>query len=322
MEKVSLISKSLSQFNSNQPKAPSLADFSSIVYGAWRINDVKGGNEPKKVLELIRTCLEHGITTFDHADIYGEYTCEKLFGDALDGSGISRDSIQLISKCGIKLVCDARPQHTVKSYDTSAKHITWSVENSLKQLKTDYLDLLLVHRPNPMMSLEDTARGLESIVKDGKVKAVGVSNFSTWQFEQLQEALPFKLATNQLEISLMQLDAFHDGTLGQCQLAGIRPMAWSPLAGGALFKSDLSQEMADKMDFLGKELQERFDLARPASRDQVALAFLQSHPSGILPIIGTQNPDRIKSAAESVSLTLDEEQLHGLWSAAMGRPVP
>ena len=318
VRKVELIDKS----KSKQTNIPSLSRFSELIYGVWRLADRQEENTPDHALKKISTCLELGITTFDHADIYGDYECEALFGQATKKGQVPRDAYQIITKCGIKLVSSNRPNHKIKSYDTSSKHIIESVETSLRNLNTDYLDLLLIHRPNPMMDLYDTAQGLEKVVKSGKVKAVGVSNFSPWQFQQLQAALAIPLITNQIECSSIRLEPFHDGTLGQCELYGIRPMAWSPLGGGSPFNGNEFAKLRDCLVQIGNELTEKSSDSTPITTDQVALAFLMNHPSGILPIIGTNNIARIKSAVKATEIKLTEEQLHMIWSASTGVEVP
>ena len=296
---------------------PNLPKFSEVIYGVWRLADRPEENSAEKALSKISACLELGMTTFDHADIYGDYTCEDLFGRAVELGKIPRDAYQIITKCGIKLISPNRPEHKIKSYDTSSKHIENSVNTSLKNLKTDYLDVLLIHRPNPMIDLAETAEGLEKVVRSGKVRAVGVSNFEKWQFEQLQESLSIPLVTNQIECSVINLDPFHDGILGQCQLNGIRPMAWSPLGGGSLFNDDKYSELRSTLQEIGNSFgTESFTI------DQVALAFLLNHPSKILPIIGTNNISRIKAAATATTINLTEEQMHAIWSASKGIEVP
>ena len=291
-------------------------ELSQICYGAWRITDNGEDHSINAVHKKIETCFEMGITSFDHADIYGDYACEKVFGDVLREMPKLRDRMELISKCGIKLISDARPDHSIKSYDTSEKHIRFSVENSLKNLATDYLDLLLIHRPSPFMDFESTARALDLLVKEGKVKNLGVSNFTTWQFDTLNSFLENKLTTNQLEASVLHLDGFHDGSIAQCQKNSIVPMAWSPLGGGKLFSKN-DERSVRVMNVLTKLGRQR-DLT-PAA---VAFSFLLSHPSNIIPIIGTNKLDRIKELAAASSYKMDEETWHEIWTASMGVEVP
>jgi predicted oxidoreductase len=213
--------------------SPAGPDFSRLALGFWRLADARLYVEDR--LRLIHTALEAGITTLDHADIYGGYTCEELFGEALAREPHLRDRMELVSKCGICLVNERRPANRVKRYDTSRAHIVASVENSLRALRTDRLDLLLIHRPDPFMDADSTAAGLTEVVQAGKVRHVGVSNFSPSQFDLLQNRLSLPLATNQIEVSPLHLAPFLDGTLDHLQRHRISAMAWSPFAGGRLF---------------------------------------------------------------------------------------
>ncbi len=204
---------------------------SRIVAGAWRMGDWNW--TPQERLRWIEQCLEMGVTTFDHADIYGGYTVEQLFGEALALAPSLREKMQLVSKCGICLTVPSRPQHRVKHYNTSASHIISSAENSLRVLGTDRLELLLIHRPDALMDADAVAEAFTHLQLMGKVQHFGVSNFSPAQFELLQSRFP--LVTNQVELHPLHLAPLHDGTLDQCQQRRIQPMIWSPLAGGRLF---------------------------------------------------------------------------------------
>jgi len=218
--------------------------FSRLVHGLWRL--AGWGKDTRQVRALIDCCLERGITTFDHADIYGDYTCEQLFGEALAEAAIDRASIQFVTKCGIKLISRRRPNHRTKSYDTSAAHITASVENSLRSLRTDYIDLLLIHRPDPLMDPAEVNEAFVALKEAGKVRHFGVSNFLPSQFDLLAARLDVPLVTNQIEYSVMCLEAHADGTVDQCQRLDVRPMAWSPLGGGRLFHEESEQRLPDQ----------------------------------------------------------------------------
>lgn len=244
-----------------------------------------------------------GITSFDHADIYGDHTIEELFGRSMPN--VDRSKIQLISKCGIKFSSNARPGVYVKHYDTSSSHIIWSVENSLRNLKTDYLDLLLIHRPDPLLNPEDVASAFTHLRESGKVLHVGVSNFTPSQFSLLQSALNFPLVTNQIEISLTKTDALFNGDLDFLQERKISPMAWSPLGGGEL--------LSKKLDLLGFE---------KANTSQLAIAWLLNHPAKILPVIGTSKAERIIEAAQSIKIVLDRQQWFSLLRQVSGVDVP
>ncbi|WP_395404576.1 aldo/keto reductase family oxidoreductase [Pseudoduganella sp. UC29_106] len=199
-------------------------NLSPIVAGMWRMTE--WNLAPEQRLAFIEQCIELGVTSFDHADIYGGYGVEGLFGEALALKPSLRDQIQLVSKCGIKLKSSRRPAHTIQHYDTSAAHIRASVENSLKELRTDYLDLLLIHRPDPLMDFDEVANIFSTLHAEGKVKEFGVSNFSRHQFEMLHKRIA--LATNQVEFSPLHLDPMWDETFDGLQDKGIQPMIWSP----------------------------------------------------------------------------------------------
>lgn len=278
-------------------KGPAL---SRIVAGAWRWNNVD-------VSKLIQTSLEVGITSFDHADIYGDYENEKVFGAALKNISVKRQDLQLISKCGIRLMSGKQPDTWVKHYDTSKQHIIASVENSLKNLGTDYLDLLLIHRPDPLMNSEEVSEAFGLLKQNGKVLHFGVSNFTGSQFEMLQSFLPFPLVTNQIEVSLAKLDSLNDGTLDVLQKHRTAPMAWSPLGAGKLLSSNNS--------LWSKK--EKYN----ATETQLSLAWLMRHPSNIFPVIGTTQPERIIESAKAVDIKLDRQDWFEMLKTAMGKDV-
>jgi predicted oxidoreductase len=265
---------------------------------------------------LIAYCVENGITTFDHADIYGDYIGEQLFGEALADSGTDRTKIQLVTKCGIRLISKRRPDHRVKSYDTSREHIVASVERSLESLRTEYIDLLLIHRPDPLMDPHEVNAAFTALRKEGKVRFFGVSNFTAAQFAMLAARVEVPLVTNQIEYSVMHLDAQADGTLDLCQQLGIRPMAWSPLGGGRLFHEDGAQakRLRDTLHRVGHDL-------GGASVDQVALAWLLKHPAQFVPVLGTGKASRIRRAVDALRLALSREQWFAILEASTGQEV-
>ena len=289
-------------------------ELSRLVYGAWRLDDAEDTSSAH-VREKIDLCLSQGITSFDHADIYGDYRCEAIFGNAIKNDNSLRKDIQLISKCDIALLSDKFPDRRVKFYDTSAQYITTSVEQSLSNLSTDYLDLLLIHRPDPFMDAAETASALDALVDSGKVRGVGVSNFGPWDWKLIQKHMKHPLLTNQVEMSLLNRESFVDGTLAAMQTDEITPMAWSPLAGGQLFKdSAATQRLAP--------IFKRICDAQNTSIDHVALAWLLAHPANILPVVGTNNPERIKHLSDALNLDIDRETWFELWTAAEGQEVP
>lgn len=260
-----------------------------------------------EVDKLISTSLEAGITSFDHADIYGNYGNEKLFGKVLKKISVSRQDLQLISKCGIRLLSASQPETFIKHYDTSKAHILASVDNSLKNLNTDYLDVLLIHRPDPLLAPEEVSEAFGLLKQNGKVLHFGVSNFSGQQFEMLQSYLPFPLITNQIELSLTAHQPLFDGTVDTLQKHKVSPMAWSPLGGGKLMSlQNLSDAKREKYR---------------CTESQLALAWLLKHPSHVFPIIGTTQPARIKESTSAVEIKLDRQDWFEMLKSVTGRDV-
>lgn len=283
---------------------------SRIVYGWWRLTEWQMSS--RDIVQRIEDCLELGISSHDHADIYGDYQCEVIFGEALKTQPSLRDNIELISKCGIQLVSPQRPTHKRKNYDTSYAHICASAEQSLCNFGVEQLDLLLIHRPDPLMCAEEMARAFTDLRNSGKVRAFGASNFTPAQFSLLQSRLDFDLVTNQVEISVLHHDAFHDGSLDQAQQLARPPMAWSPLAGGQLFGGTEPHQVAVRKCLV--ELAQQYS----CSVDQLAFAWLLKHPANIVPIVGSQSLTRINSACESLHLKLSRDHWYDIWEAADG----
>jgi len=295
--------------------SPEGPEFSRTAHGLWRLKD--WDKSPAEIQEIIHSCLQLGITTFDHADIYGDYNCESLFGAALAESSVRREDIELVTKCGIKLVSKNRPETLIKHYDTSASHILHSVENSLKNLRTDYIDLLLIHRPDPLMNAEEVSKAFSRLKESGKVLHFGVSNFLPSQFELLSSKMDTALVTNQIEFSVLNLEAQDNGTLDMCQRLRISPMAWSPLGGGTLF-----QDNTERIVRLRQMLKDIADEVGATSIDQIALACILRHPADFVVVLGTGNIDRIKTAVEAEKIKLSREQWFTIWTASTGREVP
>lgn len=278
----------------------------TMTWGSWGKQLSK-----KDMADLMHHCLSHNITTFDHADIYGAYTTEADFGKAFLDSGIQREAIQLISKCGIQYVCENR-DNKVKHYNYSKDYIIWSVEQSLKNLETEYLDLLLLHRPSPLMVAEEIAEAITILKKDGKIIDFGVSNFTPSQMEMI--GLRVDIEVNQVEFSLTQHSAMNDGTLDYMTTCGITPMAWSPL--GAVFREDTEQTRR-----IHKQLGELMDKYE-ATEDQLLLAWTLHHPSGIHPVVGTTNKARLKQAIDAAKIELELEDWFLILVASQGHKVP
>lgn len=289
--------------------------YSRLVHGLWRLADWNQSKED--TLALIEHNLNRGITTFDHADIYGSYTCESLFGEALELKPSLRDKIEIVTKCGIVLPSEHRPHHKTHHYNTSRAHIIQSVENSLQNLRTDYIDTLLIHRPDPFMSGEEVAEAFTQLKKEGKVRYFGVSNFKDHQWNMLQSFLPFDLITNQIELSAYHLENFEDGTLNLCQEKRVAPMAWSPLAGGAVFNAE-----GDKAIRLRETLSKIQKEVGAQGLDQVLYAWLLNHPAHIMPIIGSGKIERIDRAIDALEIKLDHDQWFEILQSSMGHDVP
>ena len=283
---------------------------SSIIIGTMRWGIWGADHSKKQVQELIQTSVEQNLFTFDHADIYGDYTTEKLFGDAFSEMNINREEVQFISKCGIERPCSNR-KYPLKSYNYSKEHILKSVDKSLENLQTDYLDLLLLHRPSPLMDAAEIAESFGILREERKVRHFGVSNFSVSQFDLINDAFP--IVTNQVEISLNQTKSFQDGTLDQMMLKKLQPMAWSVL--GNYFSKD-SEENA-RIRIILKELCEKYN----AEENQILIAFLLKHPANILPVIGTSQAKNIIKFKESLHLNLEREDWFKLLEAHAGKAV-
>lgn len=284
--------------------------FSSIIIGTMRWGIWGANHSEKEVQKLIETSLEEGFSTFDHADLYGDYTTEKLFGDAFSQMKINREEVQLICKCGIEMPCENR-NYQLKSYNYSKEHILKSVENSLGNLQTEYLDLLLLHRPSPLMNPQEIGEAFEELREKKWVRHFGVSNFSPSQFELINDAFP--LITNQVEISINHTDAFDDGTLDQLMRKGLQPMAWSVL--GNYFSTESEQNSRIRLVLV--ELCKKYNV----DENQILLAFILKHPSRILPVIGTSRWEMIKKFKESLDINLEREDWFKLLEASQGKEV-
>lgn len=296
----------------SENKAP--ISFSPVIVGTMRLGRWGENMTTTQLDSYVRTCLDMGLTDFDHADIYGHYTTESDFGNLLRKHPELRHQMQITTKCGIRMIAENRPAHKVKSYDLSKAHIIASVENSLRELSTDYIDLLLLHRPDLLMEPDEIAEAFAELKTLGKVNQFGVSNFSSSQFEMLNAYTP--LVTNQVEISILHLSAFTDGVLDRCQQHNAVPTAWSPFGGGRLF-TDTGDPRVSRIRKVAEELAETHN----ARLDQVLLAWLGKHPAGIVPVVGTSKIERVKAAQEAMSIQLTREEWYRLWEASTGEEV-
>ena len=265
----------------------------------------------KEMVNLMQQCLSLGITTFDHADIYGGYSNEGHFGKAFGESKISRDSIQLISKCGIQLINETRGSK-VKHYNYSKDYIIWSAEQSLQKLNTDYLDLFLLHRPSPLMNPEPIAEAITQLVKEGKIKEFGVSNFTPAQIAMLETVTP--ISANQVEFSLTSNSVMYDGSLDDCMTKKRMAMSWSPL--GSYFRENTKQTQRIK-----KAIEPMVDKYN-ATADQLLLAWILKHPSKIYPVVGTTSKERLSLAISAQEIALDIQDWFVLLEASIGNKVP
>ncbi|WP_422072741.1 aldo/keto reductase [Tranquillimonas rosea] len=287
---------------------------SRIVYGMWRLSedrDTSAGHVQAKV----EACLEQGITSMDQADIYGGYEAEALLGAAFKAAPGLRDKCEIVTKCDIVAPAGRHADARVKHYDTSRAHVTQSVEDSLRLMAIDRIDLLLIHRPDPLMDHHETGRALDDLVASGKVGAVGVSNFRPWDWSLLQSAMQTPLVTNQIEISLNRLEPFTNGDLAFLQEKGVPPMAWSPLGGGSLMSGESDQKgLRPTLARVAKE--QNVDIAA------VAVAWLLAHPSKILPVMGTNTLSRIATLGDALKVEMDRQAWFELYTHALGHEVP
>ena len=284
--------------------------FSRIIYGMWRVAD-DTDTSPAHVDAKINAALDQGITTFDQADIYGGYTAEAVMGGALKANPSLRAKMEIVTKCDIVVDAGRHAGARVKHYDTSKAHIDASVDASLIDLGIDHIDMLLIHRPDPFMDHVETGVALDALVASGKVGAIGVSNFKPWDWELLQSAMTNKLVTNQIEISLAEISPFTNGDLAFHQRLGTHLMAWSPLGGGSLMTGDGA--VAQAMDKIAGD--------QGVDRAAVAVAFLLAHPAKILPVMGTNNIDRIKNISDALKVKMDRQTWYQLYEASLGHEV-
>ena len=283
----------------------SSSSISRIIYGMWRLAD-DINTSSKHISDKVNLCLSQGITSFDQAAVYGLYSAEALFGEVLKANPSLRHKIEIVSKCGIVNPSDRYAGVSVSHYDTSREHIFNSVDASLKNMATDYLDLLLIHRQDPFSDHHETGKALDDIIKSGKVKEVGVSNFKSWDFTLLQSAMKSHLVTNQIEMSLAATDSFTNGDLAFHQERATTIMAWSPLGGGKLMK--------DK-GILGKALK-KIAVNQNVDIAAVAVAWLLAHPARICPVMGTNNLNRIAKISDAMNVKMDRESWFELYTAS------
>ena len=290
---------------------PPRPPLSPVVAGLWRLKDWKLSVQER--VRWIEQALELGITSFDHADIYGDYGAEALFGEALQAAPALRQRMQLVTKCGIRLRSAQRP-YRVNHYDSSAAYVRTQVEQSLRNLHTEQLDLVLIHRPDYLMDAAALAETFRTLTGEGKVAHWGVSNHTTSQFALLQAHHP--LATNQVELSPLAMAALDDGTLDQAQQLGARPMIWSPLAGGRLFSGEDEQAVRVRSEM--NAIAERYRI----SLGTLAYAWILRHPARPYPITGTGRIEGLREAVAALDVKLEAEDWYAIWTASKGHSVP
>lgn len=277
----------------------------TMNWGVWDKNLT-----PKEMENMIQICIENKITTFDHADIYGSYTTEADFGKAFHASKISREKFQLITKCGIQMIAESR-KNTVKHYDYSKEYIIWSVEQSLKKLKTDYVDVFLLHRPSPLMQADEIGEAVEKLKSEGKIIDFGLSNFTSSQTELIRQKT--EVSYNQVQFSATNFEPMVDGSFDYMQTHGIRPLSWNPL--GTVFREDTRKTR--RLKKLLADLVKKYGFGS----DTLLLAWILKHPAKVIPIAGTVNIARIQSLGKAVELEMEKEDWFAIWTESMGEEV-
>ncbi len=304
--------------NSPRIDLPGAVNLSRLVYGAWRLGD-GAHSSTANTTALINACLDQGITTFDHADIYGDYRCETLFGDALRQNPALKSRMEIVTKCDIMLLSQQWPSTRVKHYDTTPEHVRASVDRSLQRLSVGHIDLLLLHRPDPLMDPHTVGPCLDALMDSGKVRAVGVSNFMPWDVDALQSTMKHRLATNQLELHLMHVaqgsSPFTNGQVVHAQKLRMPLMAWSPLAGGRLMGNDAAAQRL-------KPALQRIANAHAVDASAVAVAWLLHHPVQVMPIFGTTDIARASRLTQALDVPMDRQTWYELYTLGMGHEVP
>lgn len=302
----------------NRMTLPNGRSLSQMAYGVWRLSEADNTSVSAN-LARIDACLAQGITTFDHADIYGDYSCETLFGEAIKARPSVRQDIEIVTKTDIMLLSQKHPSTRVKHYDTSPAHVTASVERSLQRIGVDVIDLLLIHRPDPLCDATALGACLDGLIDSGKVRGVGVSNYMPWDVDLLQSRMKHRLQTNQIELSLLQTAPFINGQVAHAQQHRMPIMAWSPLGGGRLHSQatqagTAAARLAPKLSELAK--------ASGTDTTAVAMAWLMHHPVGVMPVMGSNQLDRIGAFAQALKVPMDRQTWFELYELANGHEVP
>ena len=302
----------------NRITLPNGRQLSQMAYGVWRLSEASDTSVNAN-LARIDVCLAQGITTFDHADIYGDYRCEALFGEAIKARPALRDQIEIVTKTDIMLLSQQWPSTRVKHYDTSPAHVTASVDRSLQRIGVDVIDLLLIHRPDPLCDATALGACLDGLIDSGKVRGVGVSNFMPWDVDLLQSRMKHRLQTNQIELSLLHTAPFINGQIAHAQQHHMPVMAWSPLGGGRLHSQaaqagTAAARLAPKLAALAQ--------ASGTDTTAVAMAWLMHHPVGVLPVMGSNQLERMGAFAQALTVPMDRQTWYELYELANGHEVP
>ena len=292
-------------------------EFSRLAFGTWRLLDDADACSPQGLLARLKACLDLGITTLDTAEIYGRYRVEEAIGAALALDAGVRTKMEIVSKAGIYVPCEFHPDRKTAFYNASAERLVKSVEKSLRFLGVEALDLFLVHRPDWLTRHEDTAAGLNRLLRDGKIRSAGVSNYTPAQFRALSQFMEQPLVTNQVQFSPFCTDPIFDGTFDQCQELRVHPMSWSPTGGGRLFKE--SDAAALRLRAVMAALSAKYGGASP---DALCYAWILAHPSAPLVVTGTNKIARLQSLASGEAITLEREDWYALTEAARGDGIP
>lgn len=290
-----------------------MSTFSNVVAGVIRWGSWGTKMSSSKMAAMIQSCVELGVTTFDHADIYGNYTTEREFGDALILSGIPREQVQLITKCGIIKPCAEKPGFQISHYNTSKRHILESVNQSLENLNTEYIDVLMINRPSPIMNYEEMAEAFQILKDSGKVKEFGVVNFSPDQIRAMSRFFP--IMANQVEVSMTHLVPLFDGTVDTCVAHDMIPMSWSPLGGGSIYTNT---KTGKKLELRLQKLADKYGW----TLSEMALLFLLHHPAGILPVVNYAKPDKIKETVDLLDVVISNEQWFEILISSQGEELP
>ncbi|RYL93720.1 aldo/keto reductase family oxidoreductase [Sporolactobacillus sp. THM19-2] len=287
--------------------------FSRVIAGTMRAS--REGLSGKKMADFVDRCLDAGVTTFDHADIYGYYESSRLFGEAvLQDHPALRDKMQIVTKFNI--ILPRKENGYAHYYDSSVKHLNESLDKSLQVLHTDYVDVLLIHRLDPLLNPKELAEGLDRLIKQGKVRHIGISNASYTYFEMVNKYVKTPLVTNQVEVSPLHTDTLFNGVMDSALIHEIPVMAWSPLGGGRLFHPKTGQEFRTR-----EILQQMAEKYGVDSIDKIAYAFIYKLPATVCPVVGSTKFDRVQSAIDARGIELTNKDWFKILEASRGREV-